>query len=315
MKDSDGKGAKTPFARLTKHHNHSLATFTTRKMPSTTSRLILLLVTIVLSLAESATLFQFNGADDTTKFCDAAQWTLVQTTIATAGKRRFLADRRRLNGSCTGCGPYCVKSGTGCVIRGRRLDETNGDATETNLGNTAVVVPSESTDAAHRELVACDTEMGEMARVHAALDALAPNLTAPCRSLISSQRNFTCAKTTQDCFVQSFNLWDVRTNSIMTTDFKSGGSFCGSIKRRLVPVSFEAQANFYIGKMQFVVRGVGNGYFANRTEYSAPYFLNGNCDNGAPGPVYFHAGDYVLTATSEDDARQAKSISFQVRNC
>jgi hypothetical protein len=285
-------------------------------MSSTTSRLVLLLLTLVLlPLIVSgtfATLYQFNGADDTTKFCEATQWTLVQTTIANAGKRRFLANRRRLNGSCTGCGPYCVKSGAGCVIRGRRaLDETSADAAGTIRGKDAVVA-SESNNAAHRELGSCDTEM---ARVHSALDALAPTLTAPCRSLIAfHQRNFTCTATTQDCFVQSFNLWDARTNTIITTGFTSGGWFCGSYRRRAVPVSFEAKANFYIGKMQFVVRG-GTNTFWNRTEYTAPYFLNGNYDTGAPGPVYFNAGDYVLTATSEDDARQAKSISFQVRNC
>jgi hypothetical protein len=122
-------------------------------------------------------------------------------------------------------------------------------------------------------------------------------------------------QTTQDCFVQSFNLWNVHNIDVLTTNFTSGGSFCGSIRRKPVPVSIEAMTNFYIGKMQFVVRGgVNNNVFFNRTEYSAPYFLNDNYDTGAPGPDSFSAGDYVLTATSEDDVRHAKTISFRVRN-
>jgi hypothetical protein len=286
-------------------------------MESPTLRLILLLVTLALPLPASgtfATIYQFNnGVQDANKFCDEAQWTLVQTTIANAGKRRFLANHRRLNGSCTGCGPWCVKSGTGCVIKGRRLEENSATAStmEPIMENEHVNAP-ESAHGAHRELGACDPEL---VRITNALNSLAPTLTAPCRALITSQRNFTCVPTTQDCFVHSFNLWDARFNTIMTTDFKSGGSFCGSRKNRLLPVSFEAKSNFYIGKMQFVVRGVGNNYFANRTEYSAPYFLNGNYDNGAPGAVVFNPGNYVLTATSEDDARQAKSISFRVDSC
>jgi hypothetical protein len=77
---------------------------------------------------------------------------------------------------------------------------------------------------------------------------------------------------------------NARSNVVLTTNFTSGGSFCGSIRRKPVPVSIEAMTNFYIGKMQYVVRGgVNNNLLFNRTEYSASYFLNGNYDTGAPG--------------------------------
>jgi hypothetical protein len=269
-----------------------------------------------------ATLYEFNnGITDATKFCDATQWALVETTIHTAAKRRRrrLAEptnnnRRFLGGACTGCGPYCVKSGAGCIIQGRRLleNEVMG-APEPPMDTTT----STSTTTVHRELGACDQEMS---RVTAALDALLTQTTPSpladsCRASIAlSSRKFTCVQTTQDCFVQSFDLWDARNNVVLTTNFTSGGSFCGYRNRRSLPVSFEAKSNFYIGKMQFVVRGPNN-FLTNRTEYSAPYFLNGNYANGAPGPVGFYPGDYVLTATSEDDAKQAKSISFRVTSC
>jgi hypothetical protein len=282
------------------------------------SRLVFLVLTLLPSTVYGtfATLYQFNGGvQDATKFCDANQWALVETAVNTVakGRRRLAEPRRRLGNPCTGCGPYCVKSGTGCVIHGRRVLAEGADSTD-RMENE-VVAPESTTDVtvAHRELGACDVEIG---RVTTALDALVPTLVDSCRALIApALRNFTCVQTTEDCFVQSFNLWDARLNTITIMDFKSGGSFCGSRRNRLLPVSFQAKSNFYIGKMQFVVRGVGNNYFSNRTEYSAPYFLNGNYDNGAPGGVFFYAGDYVLTATSEDDARQAKSISFRVNNC
>jgi hypothetical protein len=298
----------------------SNATSQKSKMASTLSRLILFLVTLVLPSRVSgqfATLYQFNFAvKNGIKACDDIQWTQVQNTIATAAaaKRRSLANRRRLNGSCTRCGPWCVKSGTGCVIKGRRLEENAATAMVPIAANEAVDAPESANDL-HRHLGACDQEM---ARVTNALDKLAPTLTsATCRSLITTQRNFTCAPTTQDCFVQSFNLWDSFTNSVIVTDFKSGGSFC-----RGIFVSFEAKANYFIGKMQFVVRGTYRNfwgfpvsYFSNSTENWAPYFLSGNHENGAPGGTFFNPGSYVLTATSEDDPGQAKSVSFQVKNC
>jgi hypothetical protein len=283
-------------------------------------RLVFLFLALILPSAvhgSFATLYQFNGGvNDVNKSCDAVQWALVQATITNATKYRRLGKSRQLGGACIGCGPYCAKLGLGCVVRSRRCLKDTGAA---SLEHKAV--SPKPANAAHRELGACDQEIN---RVTVALDVLMAQtpstLVDSCRALIApALRNFTCVQTTQDCFVQSFNLWDARNNVILNTTFTSGGWFCGGRRR---PVSFEANANFYIGKMQFVVRGnstnfygTTSSYFTNRTEYSAPYFLNGNYDNGAPGGTTFNPGNYVLTATSEDDATQAKSISFQVRNC
>jgi hypothetical protein len=203
--------------------------------------------------------------------------------------------------TCTGCGPYCVVGGTGCVIKGRRRlvgeDVPKGTVSD---------IAQEPSPSGQRHLGQCD---GDIAAIAASLDALSPNLTSECRSLINSPRNITCVQTTENCFIESFNLWDARNGFIMASRF-TGGSFC---RRKMV--SFEAKTNYYLGKIQFVVRGPGN-YFTNRTEHTAPYFLTGNNDKGAPfGTTFVREGDYTLTATSMDDSKRAKTISFQVRNC
>jgi hypothetical protein len=123
------------------------------------------------------------------------------------------------------------------------------------------------------------------------------------------QRKVECVETTDNCFVEQFDLWDARLNFLMVPNLPpTGTTFC--MRKR---VTFRAQTNFFIGKMYFVIRG-SNGYFANKTEWAAPYFFKGEDGPDVHGSL-FPPGNYTVTATAEDNPLHTKTISFRSRAC
>jgi hypothetical protein len=88
-------------------------------------------------------------------------------------------------------------------------------------------------------------------------------------------------------------------------------NFSGQCVNRRTYVSMEAKTNYYPGSVRFVV--TGGPTLLNTTDTVSPYFIMGNDPSNIFG-TYFAAGNYTLTAMSEDGNGFAKSINFTSRN-
>jgi hypothetical protein len=91
------------------------------------AHLLVALIAPTLVDGEFAAMFNFNScAPEAGKVCNGTEWALIETTIAIAAgipQRRSLRlgqTGRSLKTCPTGCGPYCVVGGTGCIKPGRR---------------------------------------------------------------------------------------------------------------------------------------------------------------------------------------------------
>jgi hypothetical protein len=204
---------------------------------------------------------------------------------------------------CRNCGRYCAMLGFGCVVQGRRRRRLEGSSSDDYDAVTDMVAKNPSS----RRLTttACDPNI---TAVTAALEQLrSPSLllSTECQDLIFAPRNVSCVPTTTDCFVESFALWNARFDTFLFANFS------GQCVNRRTYVSMEAKTNYYLGSVRFVV--TGGPTLLNTTDTVSPYFIMGNDPSNIFG-TYFAAGNYTLTAMSENGNGFSKSINFTSRS-
>lgn len=271
-----------------------------------------------------ALMVNFNdGRTSSTKYCSTNKMALVQGTvdkvmgIVRATRQRQLrsvvaaTNNRGLgwmsDAGCKRCGPYCSYPGTGgCPKTSRRRRQLNGvnATTTTNSANTTTAAPT-----------LCVAS--QVQAMNAALIGVKALVSSPCKSFIDA-RSVQCVPSTTNCGIIGIHLINAIGDSVNATHIETYSarhngtilSFCKSQK-----VSFHAETDFFIGRVNFVIRGVGHSFASNRTENAEPYYMYGNNGDSIDGKYFSTVGNYSLTITSEYDAQNNVTVAFQTRNC
>jgi hypothetical protein len=290
--------------------------------------MLLLAVTMVQGEEIAHVVIFHDNVPDEDLSCDDAEWDAIRNAMIEAAqgstggngpeKRRLggkgsgtgttaLNSRRRAQGMCSNCGPYCGSSGQGCpggMGRRRRRERR------------ARVWASQTAPKNKSPLQVCQDQIPA---VDAALADLALEMSTNCRSLMESSRDITCRTFTMDCDVSFVslvepppvsrmeNLDDSPTpdDEVIVPKLKpSGDSFCESQE-----VTFLASTEFDYGTVTFTVAGETNDYASEHTVDQAPYYMD-----GADGKFY-PSGDYTIAIASQYDPADVQIIDFRVDDC
>lgn len=241
--------------------------------------------------------------------CSAADWERVLDRLEDFIPRSFFAQRvrglsmgsgRELS-SCKTCGSYCYYTGYGCPkLATRRLDEVTGDSN----GSPNVVdeprtlqTTCAADDACCNQLQEFEQKMGELQQ----------QVGSTCAAWVAT-RDIFCSADTGVCQPTNVDLLGDKVVNQMPT--ASVTNICKSHD-----VSFRADTDFFLGRVNFVLRKAGAIVATKKYDQGPFYYFGTTGATGAMATGRFGVGSYTLTVSSDYAPTKTITVPFRVFDC
>ena len=143
------------------------------------------------------------------------------------------------------------------------------------------------------------------------LDALLPNLSASCRPVVQSNRVVSCFDDVRYAKIESFNLWNADTDTVVATNIQNSATFCYTNSN----LNIEAVANACVKEVDMRLSGPVSE--SEDSEDTAPYTIFGFDDDnrknlyGRRLPI----GTYSISTEIEDSDTPKAKVTFSIKKC
>jgi hypothetical protein len=249
--------------------------------------------------------------------CTDEEWNSVLQTMGNAtasNKLRQLVRGQRKLACPKWCGKYCAMMGVGCAPGGRRRQRKlqgsgNGSGSTFIDGDvSACAADISSIDSALRDIT---------------------TVSSSCRALLAGNKTISCPDfSTTDCYIRGFSLWSTEASGtwpklLMPKMNATGATFCKKNK-----VALKVETNFVVGNVTVSMWYTNSPAVPMKLDKTykslpAPCYIFGSeprkLKDGTVGMKVegkqLPVGWYKMTAVSDENPNQPKSVSFTVTDC